>query len=323
MLKILYAAENKSNSFIQLNRFLQNIDKSKYIIKIAAYKNNYQFNIDWTLNCLHNYYDKNKQYLECEYFQIYFDQIKSFNPDLIISDLEFFTSYIGNYLNIPLWQYSSSILVYGTEIIEKLNTQVYSNYSYITNRNNDHYRKYFNIINNSNLNLICSHFGDMNNPVKLKDNFEWIRPYHFIGQKSIPCQHNIIATSSNKKIINNLNKLSDCVVFSNFIDEKYHNIIVKDINNVEEYACNLQNCNLFVCEGEESYLADAFYNNKYTLVMPNLSDTECIMSSLFSEKNNLSTNIYSELDFNKINIMPIEYKLNNEIGYLHQKIESL
>jgi uncharacterized protein (TIGR00661 family) len=323
MLKILYAAGNTINSKIQLDRFLQAINGHNYIIKVAAYKQSSpKINIDWTLNCLHNYYDSRKTYLDSEYFMIYYNQVKDFNPDLIISDLEYFTSYIANDLNITLWQCSSSMLNYGLSWNEKYNSHIFSNYSYLINRRSN--QKYINIIDNSNLNLVYSHFGDTQNSPQLKENFEWIRPYHYLGQKSIPCQHNIVAAAfHNKKIISSLSKLNDCVMFSSFDKEKYSNLIIKDIENTAEYACNVKNCNLFICEGQTSFLSDAFYNNKFTIVMPNLKDTECIINSMYSEKIKLSKNIYSNLDIDQVDVLPVNYVLNDKIDYLHERLEKI
>jgi uncharacterized protein (TIGR00661 family) len=324
MLKIVYAANNTLNSRIQLNRFLNAVKDKPYIIKVAAYKQSSpHINIDWTLNCLHNIFDKDKSYLDNEYFINYYNHIKYFAPDLIISDLEYFTSVIANNLDITLWQCSSSMLNYGLTWAEKYNVSLYSQYSFLLNRRSN--QKYVNILDNSNLNLVYSHFGDTKIPPTLKDNFEWIRPYHYLGHKSIPCQHNVVAAllSNNKKIYHNLNKVNDSVVFSSFTLEKYLNLTIKDIDNEAEYACNLKNCNLFLCEGQTSFMADAFYNNKFTAVMPNLHDAECIINSMYSEKLNLSKNIYENLDLNDLKCSNIEYVLNDKVEYLHERLDKI
>lgn len=324
MLKILYAGNDNLNSKIQLNRFLKAIDGEKYLIKIAAYKKSSpNCNIDWTLDPLHNFFDKEKIYLDNEYFITYYNQIKYYNPDIIISDLEYFTSYIANDLGITLWQYSSSMLNYGLTWSAKYNVNLFSKYAFIFNRRSN--QKYVNILDNSNLNLVCSHFGDTEDPPELKENFEWIRPYHSIGFPSIPCRHNIVAglLSNNKKCYKYLNKSNDCVVFSTYNKEKYSNLIIKDIDNEEEYACNLKNCNLFFCEGQTSLLADAFYNNKFSVVAPNLNDPECIINSMYSEKLKLSVNMYSDIDWNELSKLDVAFKLNNNIDYLHERLEKI
>jgi uncharacterized protein (TIGR00661 family) len=323
MLKILYASNNTLNSRIQLNRFLKAIDSESYQVKIAAYRQTNLKNIDWTLDCLHNYFDKDKVSLDNEYFVTYYNSVKSYAPDLIISDLEYFTSYIATDLGIPLWQCSSSLLNYALPWQHKYNLNIFSSYSYLLYRRSN--QKYVNIIDNSDLNLVYSHFGDTVNPPPLKENFEWVRPYSYVGHKSIPCQHNIVAAiiSNNKKIYSNLNKIYDCIAFTPFINEKYSNLLLKDIDDEAEYQCNVKNCKLFLCEGQTSFLADAFYNNKYALVMPNLHDTECIINSMYSEKIGLSKNIYSNLDLSKIESVDINYSLNNKICYLHERLSKI
>lgn len=323
MLKILYASNNTLNSKIQLNRFLQEINGQPYLVKVAAYRNASNSNVDWTLDCLHNYFDKEKVSLDNEYFINYYNSIKLFNPDLIISDLEYFTSYAANDLDIPLWQCSSSLLNYALTWRHKYSLNIFSNYSFLMNRRSN--QKYVNIIDNSNLNLIYSHFGDTDNPPSIKENFEWVRPYSYVGTKSIPCKHNMVAAllSNNKKIYKNLNKINDCVAFTSFVNEKYSNLTLKDIEDEVEYRCNVKNCNIFLCEGQTSFLADAFYNNKFTLVIPNLYDIDCIVNSMYSEKIGLSKNIYSDIDVSKINKSEISYTLNEKINYLHERLEQI
>ena len=144
MLKIVYAANNTLNSKIQLSRFLSAIKDKPYIVKVAAYKQSSPpVNIDWTLNCLHNIFDQDKTCLDNEYFTNYYNQIKYFSPDLIINDLEYFTSIIANSLDITLWQCSSSMLNYGLTWSEKYNVNLFSQYSYILNRRSN--QKYINI----------------------------------------------------------------------------------------------------------------------------------------------------------------------------------
>jgi len=126
----------------------------------------------------------------------------------------------------------------------------------------------------------------------------------------------------NKNIIGLLKRYEDSVIFSEDCNEDYPNIILKDIKNTEEYTCNIYNANLFVCGGQTSFLADAFYNGKYSLVLPDYSDTECVINSVASERFGLSDTIYGlddDLDFSK----SIITKYNSEIKLLHEIIDSL
>lgn len=324
-LRILYAAGNNSNAVIQLARFLQAIQGlEKYQIKIAAFKSSSPKNthIDWTLNCLYNIFRPDNISLENENFEIYYKQVKYYNPDLIISDLEYFTSHIANVLNIPLWQCSSSLINYAVE--QKYNLGLFKKYSFLLQKNNQiRTQRLINIIDNSNYNFVYSHLGDTINPPSLKNNFEWIKPYHTIGKNSIPCQHNLVAglLRNNKKIISLLKNHIDTVAFTEFPHEYYNNLWLKDIGNQEEYFCNLKNCQLFVCEGQTSFLADAFYNNKYSLVMTNFQDVECVTNSVYSEHLKLGSSIF-DIDTNLEQYLNKTVQIcDNKILYLHEKLE--
>ena len=128
MFKILYAASNNINSKIQLARFMQAVKDEPYIIKIAAYKNSSpSIHIDWTLDYLVNIFDNGRINLNDDSFRTYLDQIKLYEPDLIISDLEYFTSYAANLLNITLWQCSSSIINFALSKKQKYNMGIFKN----------------------------------------------------------------------------------------------------------------------------------------------------------------------------------------------------
>lgn len=326
MLKILYAANNNFSSKIQLARFMQAMDGKPYQIKIAAYINSSPKNIsiDWTLDSLLNFYKPEIISLENDNFRIYHDQIKYYAPDLIISDLEYFTSYIANVLNVTLWQCSSSIINFALE--EKYDLGLFKKYSYVFNRNPQHVQRLVNIIDNSNCNFVYSHLGDMEKAPALKSNFEWIRPYHNIGKSYIPCKHNLMTAllQNNIKIMSLLKKHTDCVVFSDFYQNSNFELIFKDINNTDEYTCNMYNSNLFICEGQTNFLADAFYNGKYSIIIPNFEDSECLINSVLTDHFQIGKTIYNDLvkveEFyeKKINIQK-----NSHIKFLSERIEEI
>jgi uncharacterized protein (TIGR00661 family) len=327
MLKILYAASNTENSKIQLSRFLQAMEGKPYNIKVAAYKISSPkgINIDWSLDCLLNIFKPDQISLDNDNFQTYYQQVKYYNPDLIISDLEYFTSIIANELNTTLWQCSPSLFNFAAK--QTYDLGLFKKYSFLLQRNNFlRTQRQINIIDNSNCNFVYSHFGDTVSPPQLKDNFQWIRPYHTVGKNSVPCRHNLVAglLQNNKKIISLLKKHSDGVAFTEFPHERHNNLWLKDIGNQEEYFCNLRNCRVFVCEGQTSFLADAFYNKKYTLLMPNFQDVECMTNAAYSEHFQLASNIYQiDTDLNPYLDKLVEVNFNDKIQYLHQKVEEL
>jgi len=309
--KILYAAANNAASKIQLSRFITAVQDKPYTIKIAAYKKSspQDLNIDWTLDCLLNIFKPNYISIENDNFEIYYEQIKNYAPDLIISDLEYFTSHIANVLNINIWQCSSVMINHALTKAAKYDLGIFKNHAYTFNRNTLQTQRIANIISNANRKFIYAHYGDMEIQPPILNGYEWIRPYHQVGKVSIPCQHNLIGIvpSSNKSIIKVLKSQPDCVLFTEAYTEQYDNVNVKDIRNEEEYFCNLQNSNALVCEGQTSFLADAFYNNKPSIIYANYSDSECILNNIISEKLSGS------------NIV----KLNDHILYLHDQIERI
>ena len=327
MLKILYAASNNENAKIQLARFIKAMVGKPVIIKVAAYKKSSPKGtpINWTLDCLLNIFNPEHISLDNDNLKTYFDQVKYFAPDLVISDLEYFTSYVANELNITLWQCSSSIINFALTQKYKYDLGVFSKYAYLFNKNPVHTQRIVNIIDNSNCNFVYSHFGDTGSAPALKESFEWIRPYHSLGKKYIPCQHNIIAVliHNNKTVLDLLKTYPDSVIFSEFEDEVYDNLLVKNIGNEEEYFCNLKNSNLFVSEGQTSFLADAFYNENYSVVLPNMEDPESVINSTISEKLKLSTSIYQPEDLYSYMNLDVPVLYNENIKFLHQKLDDL
>jgi hypothetical protein len=328
MLKILYAAANNSGAKLQLSRFLNAMSGKPYIIKTAAYIKSSPrgVSIDWTLDCLLNIYKPELLSLDNDNFSIYLDQVKYFAPDLIISDLEYFTSQVANILNVTLWQCSSSMLNFALTHEEKYNLGAFKHYSYTLNKHPLHTQRTVNLIDNSNCNFVYSHLGDIENSPKLKDQYEWIRPYHIIGKHSIPCRHNVVAAtlSNNKRVIHLLKNHSDSVVFSDFDGEEYSNLLMKDIGNETEYACNLKNSNIFVCEGQSSFLADAFYNQKYSVILTDLKEAECILNTAFTEKAQTGCAIYdSQIDLDVYMDKQIINQTNETSKFLHERIMEL
>lgn len=320
--KILYAAGNMPGSKIQLARFLQAMKDTPYLVKVAAYKSSSpkNVNINWTLDALLNIF-KSDLISKSDVFDNYYQQVKYYNPDLIISDMEYFTSAVANALNIKIWQCSSSLINFATE--QKNNLGLFKNYSFLLQKNDFvKSQRIINIIDNADKKLIYSHLGEASSSPSIKKGFEWIRPYYFLGKESIPCRHDLVAgmTKNNKKIISFLKNSQDAVAFTEFPYENYNNVWMKSLSNLEEYFCNIKNCNLFVCDGQTSFLADAFYNNKYSIIMTDLQDLECVANSMYSELYKLGTMIYQS-DAKVNNYNDVEIKYDKQIYFLHEKID--
>lgn len=322
-MKILYAAYNNRNAKVQLTRFLKAMEGSTHQIKVAAYirSSPKHINIDWTLNCLLNLYTPEVISLDNDNLKIYFDQVKYYSPDLIISDLEYFTSYIAGVLNIPIWQCSSSLINYALEKSEKYNIGAFKYFAHAMNREIKNSQRTINLFTNSNGNFVYSHFGDTSKPPKLQSGFDWIRPYHQLGKAAKPCQHYIVAGLSNynREVISWLQRYPDSVAFIEDGLETYRNILIKDIGNQEEYFCNLKNSPVFVCQGQASFLADAFYNGKYSWIYPDYQDSETLLNSCISRHLQLGQ-ITTPLDDLPSTLPLVLPSYNESIKFLHERI---
>lgn len=315
-LKIVYAASDREGGSIQLLRFLQAVRHKNYNIKIAAFpKSNPGISINWNLDCLKDMFNQDNFTIDNDNLRVYYDQIKLFKPDLIISDLELYTSYIANTLNIKLWQASPLLIPYSHSFLCKLPYR--SSYAYFY-RNNNSNILLKNLLANSEKKFIYSHLGDAN-VFKIEEGFEWIRPYYIPGKSSRICEHEIVAcTFKNDKKIIDLVKQYEAVVFSKFKEEKYKNLIFKNLEDSEEYICNLKNCKTFISRGHTDFLADAYYNSKYSIIMPNVYDTECLINTMYSKLYKIASAKYTDEEIiNK----KIEPNFNVNIKQLHEKIE--
>ena len=310
-MKILYAAGNNSNAAIQLFRFIQAIECLSVQLKIAAFKKSSpsNLNIDWTLDCLLNVFNPSFFTLESDNLSIYFEQIK------------YFTSYIGDLLNIPVWQCSSSLINYGLHRQQKYNLGVFKYYAHSLYADERLTERLYNILDRSDINFVYSHFGDLLEPPILLEKFQWIRPYHQVGKVSIPCRHHLVAGIFNHdiEILKILSKHPDSVAFIPYGNEDYQNILTKDLQHEEEYYCNIQNSSFFLSRGQTSFLADAFYNNKYSLIIPEPKEAETLLNSCISNSFNLSSNITSTENIN-IHLSKTVQPFYNDVKYLHQII---
>jgi hypothetical protein len=116
----------------------------------------------------------------------------------------------------------------------------------------------------------------------------------------------------------------DSVVFLEAPSEIHQNVKVKDIDSQEEYYCNLRNSDIFICQGQSSFLADAFYNHRFSLIYPDYYDLEATINSHFSIKFGLGKIIAHQVD----NIFDIEQVVvkpqhSSSIGYLDEHINRL
>lgn len=319
-MKIYYASGNKRNSKYQCDRFLQNIG-THHIVNIAAYEDyKPNCNINWTLDSLHSICHPEKFDTKSDEFEVLKHQIKTFNPDLVISDFEYFTSMAALDLNIPLWQYSSSLVAHGLIQSNKNYSGIFNNFAYLLFNNRALRDKYLFLIKNSNKNIINSHLVDTPYTPEIRENFIWSRPYHKIGKLSEVCKHNLVARieDNNRKAISFFSKENDVVIFSKNV-ENYKNLITKNSLDENEYYCNLANASAFICRGESQLLADAFYNKKYSFIILDDMDKECVINGSICQHLLTGKIVKEKVDFRKINDIEVEY--NPIASYIHEYID--
>lgn len=165
-----------------------------YNIKVAAYSRSVQnLNCNWNLDCLLDFSGKSKGItFKNSNFALYVREIKKFAPQVIISDVEIYTSYVGLELGVPVWQVSPLLLYYGLE--DK--GSIYKYYSGLLSKDIDRNKYISYILGNADKRLILSHLGDINNRPTALEGYQWIRPnYHIIDndQKIINVQSTAIS----------------------------------------------------------------------------------------------------------------------------------
>jgi uncharacterized protein (TIGR00661 family) len=289
-MKILYAATSRKGAQVQFSRLLPYLNN--HIVKLAGYNRSFDnYYLDWTLDALQNITKPDKFSYSNDNLELYYNQVKKFKPDLIISDLELYTSHLGFQIGVPVWQVSPLLFYYGIDKQEK--THLYKKYPYLIDKTSiTPSLKY--VLANSDKKLIYSHFSCLD--IELLSDYNWIQPYTPESRLSIPCQHNVCATSlsNNKKYINYLKRHDDVVLFSNNLEEKYADILMKDVYSTKEYGCNLKNSEMVITEGYMDFIADAYYAGKYVHVKPDFNEVETIINGFFVDKYHIGKCIFDQ-----------------------------
>jgi hypothetical protein len=175
--RILYAAGNRVGSREQLKRVISSIDGNSHELRISAYsKSMGSLDIDYNLDCLLNFTNQDGNITFNNNYLFYFNELKRYSPDLIISDLEAYTSIIGLEMSKEVWQVSPVLLYTGTNQGTKYSNNIRKNHATVINRIFTK-KPYINfIINNSDKRFVYSHLCDIEKSPELLSNYEWIRP---------------------------------------------------------------------------------------------------------------------------------------------------
>lgn len=275
-MRILYAANNSFTSYFQLKRFLTSIKNKNIEVKIAAYQKSMgDLNIDYTLDALLNFSNPDENISFNGNYIYYSNEIKRFSPDLIISDLEIYTSIIASELQIKIWQVSPVLLYAALDKKTKYSIGIHKIYSYLLDKN---FRKksFTNfIINAADKRFIVSHLCDTNIDVNIDNRFDFIRP-DFILADNTTDKNNDLIVSNNKYIIN---KYQQGILFTKQNYEQYSKLVVKDIYNEQEYKQALNKCVNYICDSGAIHAADAFYNDMPCIYFASQNEIEPILIS--------------------------------------------
>lgn len=238
MLKILYVADNRPSSFYSLKRFVDTYS-SFYQIKTAAYSTSIQqgTNVHWTLDALldwrglrHDIGTTNSNY------QLYAREIKRFAPNLIISDLELYTSHIGIELGVPVWQVSPLLLHHG--VPGKTDFYKYHAATFARHFQQNRYLAF--VLHNSARKLVCSHLGDVLYPPSLDPTYEWVRPnYELTDIERAGCGiHFADAYYAGKSTILNTNYTDPESIVTSYYNKRYE-LSADTVNKLQPFEINL------------------------------------------------------------------------------------
>lgn len=318
--KILYAISDSPESVETCRRFLEACLHKNYKIKIAAYYNvNMPFFIDWNLNSLkpifgHKTFDNDN-------LRIYYDQIKAYSPDLIITDIEEYTSYIATQMNIPIWNVSS---LFSYLMINKTrnNLNKISNYYKSIIDNHIINNKITLFKSNSDKNIAYTYLCDYSGNYTLKEEYDIVRPYHYTGSYNRACEYNITSAAEKMQAINFIKNYNDCVLFMKNDEDRYSGLFIKNYYTSSDYACNIHNSKYIVSDADINYIADAFYNNKYSFIFTNHKSINSIINGQLAQYLDMATCLYNDKKIDMQNFtLKVKPSINNKYVFLHEKID--
>jgi hypothetical protein len=317
-MKILYAAGKFSSSKIQLQRFLE--FNSGHQLKIAGFRF-MNLDLDYTLDACENPSAANT-FTQNGCFTFYKKQVKDFDPDLIISDMEVFTTQIAKQIYKPLWHYSNALLTFGLSKSDNFDVGKCSAYLQSFYRNHWVKERLRKMTLMTNMNLVPSHFGDFG--LTLKKGFYWSRPYHKLATKELPTVPFVAATEKANKPMFYFLKQQDSAALLSPTTE------IHDFRIINPTTVNSGNLiaasKIFVCDGNPYHAADAFYNNKFSVYFCDMAHTDSVelYSSLVGQRHFLGKlyhnpdRIEPDIHWNK---SAFSTSQNPNICYVHEEIE--
>ena len=315
-MKVLYAASPGYDSYLQLSRFLQHSRNCPYEVRVAGYRDGLlNCTADYTLDSLLGFYGRLKDKSKFKTDR-YLQEVQAYDPDLIISDFDYYTSYVAAELAIPLWIVSSFATFSALPFDQKNDLKIYRQYKqlFVNKQKLDNHTFQ---IQSADARFAYSFLGDVEGAPTLEKDFYWVRPYHV--QSDVKSESRFVASLSHtdKQFINYFQNLNPKI----YAETDYEGYLPFD----RQYDVDVVNSYMTFSRGETSFIADAFYNNKYTLVYPNYYSRKSIINSRLIERYGIGENLYTRKNYEQFNALAgkdltIRRALNPDTKYLHQYI---
>jgi hypothetical protein len=319
-MKILYAANDSVSSYLQLKRFLSAAPPNTEI-RVSGYRRSLrEINADYCLDAIIQNDDNHVNY--------YIEEVKIYSPDLIISDMDFLTSFAAVECGIPFWVVSSSMLYEAVDDIYRREAiPLYKYYRAIFKEKRETVKINYQI-HNAERKLVYSHLGDIPMRPILREGFEWVRPYYVKAIENYESPTFICNLyDSDKSIIKYVSQLSDVSLFSPLKFETYDGIDHYDSND-PIYARKIANAYLFFCQGETSLIADAFYNRKYVFLFQDFNNMDSLINYVVADHYSYGQKVFSKKTLEPVldlldKKIEVDISLNKQVKFLDEYIKEL
>jgi hypothetical protein len=297
-MRILFAINKTTESKHLLKRSLPFL--SNHTVKTAGYYG-YCDKVDININAFVN----PNSFLFFDKLSNYYNEVKRFNPELIITDCEPVTSFLATYFTCPVYQIINKFFHYAI-------TTEYQRKAKLKKHVSSIYRSgYPEILKNADRVFVYSHFGDLG--LQLKDNVTWIRPYFKLGKTSKVCAHDhVVLVYDYRKILSNI-KSNDLVIYY----DKNFTMNHKSYDS-EDYYHNIKNAKYIITESCSHLLADCYYNGKYPHICMDISDMSSISNTYLSDYYYTGKRIYIKDKLNLSDLELPEVFIEKDIKYLHE-----
>jgi len=257
-MKIVYAADDRLGAAHQLRDFVKN---TSHQVKVAAYPSSGRLLpfIDWNLSAA----IANQAQLQKD-IEIYY-------PDFVLIDGEPIIANIAEKLGLPILYCSTLHLLDG--LVWKRGEKQYS-------ATIEKLRRKLSILPAGVAKLIYSPFGDLKSSIEIKDDFEWIQPYHVQVESTMKnISLSVIEDAKRKNALDSI--LQSC----NKVD------VVSITTEDDSYLSSLANAGNIITDGNTRLISDGIYNNKSLFVCPKIKDPENLLNAILCANTNLAIDL--------------------------------